>query len=379
MTAQPLAARAAATFALAFALAGTGLIAQSAPTLRPVDVRAVLIPRINDGTYQGIATAWREGDLLQTASAGVTASGGAPIDPSIRFQLGEAGEVFIAALLANLVVRGEVSLDDLAQRFLPTSIRLPHRNGRSITLGDLAFHRSGLPDIRPSGGRTELEHLTRALRSATPQFDIGSRYAFSQLGIDLLGLALARHLRLPLSEAIRSRILSPVGVTEIVPLTPIRIPGRDALGHTAAGRPVDAATQRAAGWMGSSLDMVRFATAASDTINGPLASTFALMMRTRSPGPDPSLPVALGWRLLPLDGRDIYWHDAQDAQGFSAYVAMDPRRQRSVAVLSNMDRAVDAIAGALLLGRLPVITAAPPGPLPSARPTPAKPRRRGRR
>ncbi len=379
MIAPALARCSAAVLAVALGLAASRLTAQIAPKLSPADVRAVLIPRINDGTFLGLATAWREGDLIKTAFAGVTVAGGAPIDPSIRFPLGEAGAVFTAALLANLVVRGEVSLDDLAQRFLPTSIRLPNRNGRAITLGDLAFHRSGLPDVRQTGSRTELEQLTRAVRNAKSQFDIGSRYAYSQLGIDLLGLALARHLRMPLSDAIRSRILSPLGVIEIVPLTPIRIPGRDALGHTASGRPVGATTLRAAGWKGSSLDMVRFATAASDTSNGPLASTFALMMRTRSPGPDPSFPVALGWRLLPLDGRDIYWHDAQDAQGFSAYIAMDPQRQRSVAVLSNTDRAVDAIAGALLLGRIPVISAAPSRPSPSAGPTSSTPRRPRRR
>ena len=78
-------------------------------------------------------------------------------------------------------------------------------------------------------------------------------------------------------------------------------------------------------------------------------------MRTRGIGPDPTLPVALGWRVLRLDGRDVYWHDAQDAPGFSAYIAMDPNQRRAAAVLSNSARNVDAIAGALLLGRIPVI------------------------
>ena len=81
------------------------------------------------------------------------------------------------------------------------------------------------------------------------------------------------------------------------------------------------------------------------------------------------LPVALGWRVLPLDGRDIYWHDAQDAAGFSAYMAIDPGRARSATVLSNTARPVDAIAGQLLLGRVPVI---PPR---SERTVPPSPRR----
>ena len=99
------------------------------------------------------------------------------------------------------------------------------------------------------------------------------------------------------------------------------------------------------------------------------------MMRTRSLGPDPTLPVALGWRVLRLDGRDIYWHDAQDAPGFSAYVAMDPARHRAAAVLSNTARSVDAIAGALLLGRIPVIAPASRVVRPTSRPASGSRRR----
>lgn len=355
------------------------LPAQSAPVLDPVAVRRALVARVNDGTFRGLATAWREGDALQTASAGVTRRGGIPIDPATRFQLGEAGAVFTAALLAQLVVRGDVSLDDLAQRFLPPPIRLPNRKGRAITLGDLAFHRSGLPDTRATSGRTAIERLDRAVRASPLRFDIGSRYAFSQLGIDILGLALARHLRMPLAAAIQSRVLGPLDITDVVLLTSRAATGRDAIGHREDGTALTASPRPEGSWSGSIVDMARFAAAASDTINGPLASTFALMMRTRSSGPDPSLPVALGWRVLPLDGRDIYWHDAQDAPGFSAYVAMDPDRHRAVAVLSNTSRPVDAVAGQLLLGKVPVIAAEPAGRKPSSRSTTPRPRRRGRR
>jgi serine-type D-Ala-D-Ala carboxypeptidase/endopeptidase len=355
------------------------LTAQSAPALDPAAVRAALIPRINDGTFRGISTAWREGGGIQTASAGVRAAGGTAINPTTRFQLGEAGAVFTAALLADLVVKGEVSLDDLAQRFLPPPVRLPTRHGRAITLGDLAFHRSGLTDRRVAAGRTPIEGLDRAVRSSPLRFDIGSRYAFSQLGIDILGLALSRHLRLPLASAIQSRILAPLEVTDVVLASSRPLAGLDAIGHAANGRPVGASARSEGVWLASIASLARFAVAASDTVNGPLAGTFALMMRTRSPGPDPSLPVALGWRVLRLDGRDIYWHDAQDARGFSVYIAMDPQRSRAAAVLSNTERAVDAIAGQLLLGRVPLISSSSSDSGTAPRPSPAKIRRTGQR
>jgi CubicO group peptidase (beta-lactamase class C family) len=324
--------------------------AQIAPPLDPVAVRNALVPRLNDGMFRGIATGWSDGSAIRAAAGGVLARHGAPVDTATRFELGEASAILTTALLANLVTRGDLSLDDLAQGFLPPSIHMPTRAGRAITLGDLAFHRSGLPDVR-----TTPETLARVLRTVGLRFDIGTRYAFSQLGIDILGLALARHLHTPLAGAIRSRVLTPLGITDMIPSSSRRVTSRDAVGHTAAGTPVTPQSTASGRWRASIIGATRFASAAGDTVNGPLSSTFALMMRARSPGPEPSLPVALGWRVLRLDGRDIYWLDAQDAPGFSAYIAIDPARQRAAAVLSNSSRAVDVIAGALLLGKVPEV------------------------
>ena len=181
-----------------------------------------------------------------------------------------------------------------------------------------------------------------------------------------------------LADAVRRRVLAPLGVEDITTGAQRDVAGRRAAGHTQGGTQVPATAASATRWRGSASALALFTTATSDTVRGPLARAFALMMRTRSPGPDASLPVALGWRVLRLNGRDIYWHDALDAPGFSAYVAIDPGMRRSVAVLSNTSRPVDAIAGQLLLGRVPVITPAPPSGSTSRQP-PIRSRRRGRR
>jgi len=345
----------------------------------PGSVRAAFIPRVNDGTLRGIAAGWRERDSIHVAAAGVATGAGAALTADTRFELGEAASVFTAALLANLVARGELSLDDMAQRFLPGTIRLPTRNGRAITLGDLAFHRSGLPDLRTDGTGSAPQRIARALRGVTLRADIGSRYAHSQLGLDVLGLALARQMNLPLAAAIRSRILQPLGLPDIALLAAQPRSAADALGHAIDGRRVSGRSAARGTWSASVLALSHFLAAAADTGRGPLASTFALMMRTRSPGPDPALPIALGWRVLRLDGRDIYWLDAQDVPGFAAYLAMDPSRDRSAVVLSNTARPVDAIAGQLLLGRVPVIAPAPAATPPSSVQPHSSPRRPGRR
>lgn len=313
----------------------TQVSGQSSGGPDPLAVRAAFIPRTNDHTYRGLAAAWRDGDSLRFAVAGVTRIGGAPLTPDLPLPLGEAGAILTEALLANMVVRGEVSLDDPAQRLLPPGVRLPTRGGRAITLGDLALHRAGLPATAPGSG-LDPARLARATTGISLRWDIGSRYAFSQLGIDLLGAALSRHLSLPLPRAISERVLKPLGLDDMTYV----------------------AGAQGAGWRASLTRLAQLAVAASDTVRGPLASTFALMLRTRSLGADPSLPVALGWRVLRLDGRDIYWHDALDVPGFSAYVAFDPGRQAVSTVVGTGGPPVDAIAGQVLLGRAPVIAGA---------------------
>jgi CubicO group peptidase (beta-lactamase class C family) len=52
-------------------------------------------------------------------------------------------KIFTALLLADMVQRGEVSLKDPDAKYLPPEEKIPERNGRSITLLDLATQTSG--------------------------------------------------------------------------------------------------------------------------------------------------------------------------------------------------------------------------------------------
>jgi CubicO group peptidase (beta-lactamase class C family) len=61
------------------------------------------------------------------------------------FEIGSITKVFTASLLADMVAKGEVRLDDPVAKYLPTSVRVPSHNGKQITLIDLATQSSGLP------------------------------------------------------------------------------------------------------------------------------------------------------------------------------------------------------------------------------------------
>src|SRR5690606_36907847 len=65
------------------------------------------------------------------------------------YELGSITKVFTGILLADMALRGEVSLVEPAQHLLPGRLRMPP-SGRPITLLDLATHMSGLPRLPPN-------------------------------------------------------------------------------------------------------------------------------------------------------------------------------------------------------------------------------------
>lgn len=68
-----------------------------------------------------------------------------PVDGDTLFEIGWITKVFTGTLLADMVERGEVKLDDPVSKFLPASVKLPTHHGHPITLAQLATHASGLP------------------------------------------------------------------------------------------------------------------------------------------------------------------------------------------------------------------------------------------
>ena len=66
------------------------------------------------------------------------------------FAIGSITKVFTTILLADMVNRGLVNLDDPIEKYLPTSVKVPTYNGQKITLENLATHTSGLSEFPSS-------------------------------------------------------------------------------------------------------------------------------------------------------------------------------------------------------------------------------------
>ena len=142
-------------------------------------------------------------------------------DADTVFEIGSVTKVFTSLLLSDMVQRGQVSLDDPVSKYLPDGVKVPERNGRAITLVDLATHTSGLPrlpgNLHPKDPANPYadyssEQLYEFLSTYQLPRDVGSKFEYSNLGGGLLGFALARRAGTDYESLVRSRITAPLGM-----------------------------------------------------------------------------------------------------------------------------------------------------------------------
>ena len=148
-------------------------------------VRRILADRLASGRGMGFVLAIVErGKSPRYYATGTSGVAGVRLDSSTVFEIGSITKVFTSALLADMVERGEVKLDDPISKYLPTTVRVPARKGKEITLLDLATQSSGLPrlpsNLRPASVANPYADYTVAnlyefLSAYTLTRDIGSR------------------------------------------------------------------------------------------------------------------------------------------------------------------------------------------------------------
>lgn len=282
-----------------------------------------------------------------------------PLDGDTIFEIGSVTKVFTSLLLADMVQRGELALDDPVAKYLPSSVKMPERNGRSITLIELATHTSGLPSLPGNMPRKDpanpyadysVEQLYQFLSTYELTRDIGSQYEYSNLGGGLLGHVLARRAGMDYEALVRSRICNALRMnsTEIM-LTP-EMKARLAVGHNRSMEPVPSwtpSTLAAAGAIRSTAnDILTFLTANLGYTKSPLAPAMASMTKERRPTAYPALEITLGWHISTTNGKEIVWHNGGTG-GYRSFVGFDPKAGVGVVALSN----ASTIAGVDDIGR----------------------------
>ena len=119
--------------------------AQQMPT--DTEIRAMLLRRVSTGKNPGVVVGIYENGATRIIAMGRSGAPNDSLDGNTVFEIGSITKVFTSTLLADMAARHLVALDDPVAKYLPASVRVPSRNGRSITLLDLATQHSGLPRL----------------------------------------------------------------------------------------------------------------------------------------------------------------------------------------------------------------------------------------
>jgi D-alanyl-D-alanine-carboxypeptidase/D-alanyl-D-alanine-endopeptidase len=350
------------------ARAQTGNLSDSA-------IQAILTDRVAARRTMGIVVATLElGQLPHIYTAGVSGVAGLPLDGNTIFEIGSITKVFTNTILADMVKRGEVKLDDPISRYLPASVRVPQRNGKQITLVDLATQSSGLPrlptnlapaDMNNPYADYSVKQLYDFLSSYTLTRDIGAQYEYSNLGMGLLGHVLSLRAHKSYADLVKERVLDPLGMHETGIMLTASMKSHVAQGFDANGAPQhlwDLPTLAGAGALRSSAnDMLKFLSANLDSAHGPLGSAMAMARAPRRPvGSNNS--IGLAWNTVALFGTNATWHNGGTG-GFRTFIGLDNARHRGVIVLTNSTNSPDDIGFHILEPRVPLV-----GNVPAPRP-----------
>ncbi len=290
---------------------------------------------------------------------GTTGRGdGAPLSGTTRFEVGSITKTFTGVLLADMLLRGEVRLDQTVGELFPPEPRLT--NGiQKATLGALATHTTGLPRIALDPDMLARMLSTDPYRGTTPDSVYSSTaalpealvaptttLAYSNLGYALLGQLLARRAGTDYPALLRGRVLEPYGLAGIGVQIPDPLPADLAHGHDRNGRP-------AAHWHAGGYAPAGALIASTEQ----LLDWLALHLAAQAPAIVEAQRVqhsfstrramGLGWMHGRIGERRLIWHNGRTG-GFSSYIAFLPDERAGIVVLANGMGDVDALAQHLL-------------------------------
>ncbi|HEX6371035.1 MAG TPA: serine hydrolase [Longimicrobium sp.] len=312
------------------------------------DLQVMLDYLVKDGETPGIILGIVEADgSTRVLSAGSAGAGARPLGPRTVFEIGSINKTFTGTILADMVARGEVALEDPVQKYMPQGVRVPSRNGRQITLLDLTTHRSGLPRLASNMAPADptnpyadytVEQLYAFLNSHELRRDIGSEFEYSNLGVGLLGHALGRAAGTNIQTLIRQRILEPLGMRMTSYSREGEVGEWLARGHNEAGRVVpywdlNDAIAGAGGLRSSMEDMLVYLRAQLGPADTELERAMRQTHQLRHRFTD-EMAMGLGWALQTEGGRTLISHGGGTA-GFNTMIGFDPEKGVGFVLLTN--------------------------------------------
>jgi D-alanyl-D-alanine-carboxypeptidase/D-alanyl-D-alanine-endopeptidase len=290
---------------------------------------------------------------------------GEPVTSATLFEIGSITKTFTATMLALMVERGNVALEDPVQKFLPSGSLVPERDGKRITLENLATARSGLPrmpdNFKPKDPQNPyidytFEQLSEFLQDYQLPREIGSAYEYSNLGMGLLGYALSQQSHRTWSQLLKEMITQPLQMNQTFLNTDDQPWQHVAKGYTEkiVMHPWtwnnQSVLQGAGGIISNAEDMLRYLVANLDVPSTPLGKAMVLTHEPRHDAGAESMQIGLGWHIL---NSTIIWHGGGTG-GFRSFSGFNQRTRTAVIILTNSTTGADDLGFYLLDQTMPL-------------------------
>ena len=272
---------------------------------------------------------------------------------STLYEIGSLTKIFTAILLADLVEKQVISLDDSIIKFLPDSLK-SNPALQQITFKKLANHSSGLErmpnnfeqvkgyqalDPYKTYGRKELYEELKKLQINSEQID---QYNYSNLGYALLGDLIQTISKKSYEQQLKEVLTAPLGLTKTsITVDPKTTPMIKTYNQQGLETPIwNFQSFAAAGAIKSTMDdLLIFAKSQFKMPESTLENAMALTRQFTFFLP-PDTDIGLAWHINMIDDM-IYFHHTGGTYGSSSYIAISPDAKTAVIVLSNAAESVE--------------------------------------
>jgi CubicO group peptidase (beta-lactamase class C family) len=282
-------------------------------------------------------------------------------DPRTVYRLGSITKVFTATMLMQLRDAGKLQLDDPVEKYLSEfKVKSRFPDARPITFRQVAAHYSGLPTEAPLPYTYRrvtkfptAEELLASLKGTELAVPPMTEFRYSNLGYNILGLALERVAGQPYAGYVQQHILTPLGMghTDFTPTDPMRPhlaigygPAKKDGSHPAAPY---VAYGTASGMLYSSVeDMTEFlkmqfrdgAAGGKQVLGGSSLRemTAPIFVSNSDPLRFWRNGSGVGWQVFAADGEQ-YSHKSGGTSGFSCEIIVNPRLKLGIALFTNTE------------------------------------------
>jgi len=269
------------------------------------------------------------------------------------FQIGSVSKVLTGTLLAQMHTQNKVSIHDSVNKYLPAEISSLENKKREVQLVDLATHSSRLPrdynleDVEENNPFSSFhrEDLHSLLQEVDIDKKLGKEYAYSNVGVGMLGLILSDVENTDFQTTLEKYVLSPLAMNSTTVSVDENNPNKAtsyAWGEKVDDMITNDVMVASGGVYSCTNDMVNFIENVTQPKNSTIQSAMDLATKVHF---DKNKTLGLNWFHEQSKLGDWKWlkHEG-NTPGSSSMLLISKERNFGIVVLGNSSVHVDELA-----------------------------------